>query len=298
VETADAVEAMDEIAQIPYVDGFIIGPMDMSGSVGQLGHALTDPETNRLIETAIAKAHAHGLPIGLSTGANNRGELDHWIGKGIEIAKSFVKDKIGPNIPFSVGVYIPHNAVLVFDDLERICSDKITPVEVLGLINSYAEHHNKKVIIVCNESEFSKHMTEDNHNSNGVTDFCKYKDDDFYFMYEITIDPLPEGVEEEKVADQFWEDEINRYEFDVKQQDRVFITTPGVRGRAPKKISLKDILTQNTLTLEQLTERGLKYNTINKEEERLRKEEEERQRLEAEKQTALDALNQQNQPTA
>jgi 2-dehydro-3-deoxyglucarate aldolase/4-hydroxy-2-oxoheptanedioate aldolase len=84
VETADAVEAMDEIAQIPYVDGFIIGPMDMSGSVGQLGHALTDPETNRLIETAIAKAHAHGLPIGLSTGANNRGELEHWIGKGID----------------------------------------------------------------------------------------------------------------------------------------------------------------------------------------------------------------------
>lgn len=84
VETADAVAAMDEIAEIPYVDSFIIGPMDLSGSVGQLGHALTDPETNRLIEEAIKKAHAHGLPIGLSTGADNRAELEHWIGKGVD----------------------------------------------------------------------------------------------------------------------------------------------------------------------------------------------------------------------
>lgn len=120
-----------------------------------------------------------------------------------------------------------------------------------------------------------------------IEDFCKYKDDDFYFMYEIEIEKLPEGVEEEKVADPFWEDETNRYEFDVKQQNRVFITTPGVRGRAPKKIPLNQVLTQNILTLEQLKERGLKFNTINKEEER--------QRLEAEKQAALAA---QNQPTA
>ena len=111
-----------------------------------------------------------------------------WIGKGIDIAKSFVKDKIGLNLPFSVGVYIPHNAVLVFDDLERICSDKITPVEVLGLINSYAEHHNKKVIIVCNESEFYKQTIEDNQNSNGVTDFCKYKEKTIRFAYTYKPD--------------------------------------------------------------------------------------------------------------
>lgn len=131
-----------------------------------------------------------------------------------------------------------------------------------------------------------------------IEDFCKYKDDDFYFIYEIEIDPLPEGVEEVKQAEPFWEDEINRYEFDTVQKDRVFITTPGVRGRAPKKIALNDVLTQNILTLEQLTERGLKYNTINKEEERKRLEEEERQRLEAEKKAALAAQNAQTEPTA
>ena len=130
-----------------------------------------------------------------------------------------------------------------------------------------------------------------------IEDFCKYKDDDFYFMYEITIEPLPEGVEEIKTPDPFWENETYRYEFEVQQKNRVFITTPGVRGRAPKKIPLNQVLTQNILTLEQLTERGLKYNTIDKAkelEEKLRKEEEERKRLEAEKQAALNA-NQNNQ---
>ncbi len=84
VETKAAVEAMDEIAQIPYVDGFIIGPMDMSGSVGELGHALEGKETNRLIELAVQKAHAYGKPIGLSTGADNCRELGHWMSKGVD----------------------------------------------------------------------------------------------------------------------------------------------------------------------------------------------------------------------
>ena len=122
-------------------------------------------------------------------------------------------------------------------------------------------------------------------------DFCKYKDDDFYFIYEIETDPLPEGVEEVKTPDPFWEDETYRYEFETIQKDRVFITTPGIRGRVPKKIPLQQILQQNILTIDALIEKGLKCNKIDKAkelEEKLRKEEEERQRLEQE------ALNNQN----
>lgn len=50
--------------------------------------------------------------------------------------------------------YVDTNRVLVFDDLERICEDKITIKEVLGLVNSYSEHDKRKVIIVCNEEVF------------------------------------------------------------------------------------------------------------------------------------------------
>lgn len=50
--------------------------------------------------------------------------------------------------------FVNENRVLVFDDLERICEDKIPVKEVLGLMNSYAEHTYRKVIIVCNEEHF------------------------------------------------------------------------------------------------------------------------------------------------
>lgn len=84
VETKAAVECLEQTCTIPYLDGFIIGPMDLSGSIGALGHALQDEETNRLIEQAIETAHRHGKYIGLSTGADNRQELEHWISKGID----------------------------------------------------------------------------------------------------------------------------------------------------------------------------------------------------------------------
>ncbi len=84
IESIDAVEALEEMAKIPYLDGFVIGPMDMSGSVGELGYALEGKETNRLIDLAVKKAHSCGKPIGLSTGAADAEELTHWLNKGVD----------------------------------------------------------------------------------------------------------------------------------------------------------------------------------------------------------------------
>ncbi|MBQ8813030.1 MAG: aldolase [Lachnospiraceae bacterium] len=84
IESIDAVEAMEEMAKIPYLDGFVIGPMDMSGSVGELGYALQGKKTNRLVELSVKKAHNCGKVIGLSTGAADAEELTHWLNKGVD----------------------------------------------------------------------------------------------------------------------------------------------------------------------------------------------------------------------
>ena len=97
-----------------------------------------------------------------------------------------------------------------------------------------------------------------------IGDFCKYKDDDFYFIYEIETDPLPEGVEEVKMTEVFWEDQTYRYEFDTIKKDRIYITTPGVRGRAPMKIPLMQVLQQGLFTVDALIEKGLQCNKIDK----------------------------------
>ena len=55
IEDIRAVGLIEEIAKIPYVDGFIIGPMDLSGSVGELGHSPNAEHTNKLVKEAIEK---------------------------------------------------------------------------------------------------------------------------------------------------------------------------------------------------------------------------------------------------
>ena len=84
IESESAVYAIDEMCSIPYLDGFVIGPMDLSGSVCELGYALTAEKTNRLIELAIKKAHEKGKPIGISTGAADDCEIGHWLSKGVD----------------------------------------------------------------------------------------------------------------------------------------------------------------------------------------------------------------------
>lgn len=83
IEHYAAVEAMEEMCKIPYVDGFVIGPMDLSGSLGHVGGNRTG-KCDALIDRAIQTAHAAGLPIGLSTGSDDPEELTHWIRKGVD----------------------------------------------------------------------------------------------------------------------------------------------------------------------------------------------------------------------
>jgi len=84
IESKEAVEELEKMCKITYLDGFVIGPMDLSASVSELGYALTGKETNKLIEKAISIAHQNGKPIGLSTGAHNAEELSYWMDKGVD----------------------------------------------------------------------------------------------------------------------------------------------------------------------------------------------------------------------
>lgn len=83
VEHVDAVRNLPETAKNPYIDGFILGPCDLSGSIGELNRVF-EPHTDALIDEAISVAHAAGKPIGLSTGAVDEPTIAHWFGKGID----------------------------------------------------------------------------------------------------------------------------------------------------------------------------------------------------------------------
>ena len=62
----------------------------------------------------------------------------------------------------------------------------------------------------------------------------------------------------------FYEDDNYTYEFDEKKSDRIFVTAPAVRLSLEKKYTLKEVLDQNLLTIDELENKGLKFNKIAK----------------------------------
>ncbi len=96
-------------------------------------------------------------------------------------------------------------------------------------------------------------------------DFCTYKDDDFKFIYTIVEEPKTDKTQEApKEKEVIYEGEKYRYEFDEIKSNRIYIVTPAVRGKEEMRYPLKNIITSNILTMDELAEKGLKFNKIDK----------------------------------
>mgnify|MGYP001342529758 CR=1 FL=1 len=67
LETVEAVEAIDEIVAVPGLDSVMIGPMDLSGSLGVLGN-LEHPTVVKSIDKVIDSAKAAGVYVGAGMG--------------------------------------------------------------------------------------------------------------------------------------------------------------------------------------------------------------------------------------
>ena len=76
VEPAEAVTNLDEILQVPGIDGTMIGTADLSYSLGvplQRNH----PRMQAAINTTIAKTRAAGLPVGMTWKDSDAGYLEY-----------------------------------------------------------------------------------------------------------------------------------------------------------------------------------------------------------------------------
>lgn len=67
VETVEAVDAIAEIVAVPGLDSIVIGPNDLSGSLGVLGD-VEHPRVVAAMEEVIAKARAAGVYVGAGMG--------------------------------------------------------------------------------------------------------------------------------------------------------------------------------------------------------------------------------------
>lgn len=84
IEHVDAVNDLDEIMKNPFIDGYIFGAWDLSGSINELGNVFGENTIN-LIKQAVTKLKANDKYVGLSTGDSSEKTLRYWHDMGIDM---------------------------------------------------------------------------------------------------------------------------------------------------------------------------------------------------------------------
>jgi 2-keto-3-deoxy-L-rhamnonate aldolase RhmA len=79
IEHIEAVRDIDRIIAVPGLDSVVLGPNDLSGSMGYMGEPKR-PEVVQAMETVIAKARAVEFPVGSGGDPN---DIEYWVEQGV-----------------------------------------------------------------------------------------------------------------------------------------------------------------------------------------------------------------------
>ena len=77
IEHIDAINELEELVKIPYIDGFIFGPNDLSGSIGDFMNVFGE-KTLSEIRRAVKILKDNGKCIGIATGSTEEEDLKKW----------------------------------------------------------------------------------------------------------------------------------------------------------------------------------------------------------------------------
>lgn len=82
IEHVDAVRNIEEIVRVPGLTTAVIGPNDLSGSLGHMTQ-VDHPDVQAAIDRVIAAAAGVGLPLGIAIGGDPA-SLARWIERGVK----------------------------------------------------------------------------------------------------------------------------------------------------------------------------------------------------------------------
>lgn len=81
IESEEAVNNLPEIVKNPYIDGYVFGPMDLSGSIGELNNIFGE-RTQALVSRAVEIIKGAGKTVGVSLGPDNIEIKKYWYERG------------------------------------------------------------------------------------------------------------------------------------------------------------------------------------------------------------------------
>ena len=83
IEHIDMIDALEEVVKIPYIDGFIFGPNDLSASLGEFLNVYGDTTMSK-IKHAIEILKKHGKCVGIAGGASEN-DIKAWSSLGVDM---------------------------------------------------------------------------------------------------------------------------------------------------------------------------------------------------------------------
>lgn len=84
IEQISAVQELPRLVKNKYLDGFIFGPNDLSGSIGRMNQGM-HPETQKLIKEGVRIIRDAGKSVGVSLGNYDQETLDYYASIGMNI---------------------------------------------------------------------------------------------------------------------------------------------------------------------------------------------------------------------
>ena len=87
IESEEAALKIDAMCKVPFVDGFIFGPCDLSGTVGRLND-IKNPKVLSLIDNVIEKCRSANIPVGIAIGSDSEEDIKFWLDRGIQFVSA------------------------------------------------------------------------------------------------------------------------------------------------------------------------------------------------------------------
>ena len=87
IESITAVKNLPEMVKNPYIDGYIFGPFDLSGTIGRLSDVYCE-ENMSLIKEAVKILKANGKYIGMAMTSTEESEQRKWYDLGADMITS------------------------------------------------------------------------------------------------------------------------------------------------------------------------------------------------------------------
>lgn len=84
IEHKDTLAELDTIMENEYIDGYIFGANDLSGSYNKLGEAFSEPIT-QIIKDTVKRLHDKGKYVGIASGGYSDEVVKHWCSFDVEM---------------------------------------------------------------------------------------------------------------------------------------------------------------------------------------------------------------------